>query len=79
MINGKPRCFSQEAWLLWLEAARSALPPRNGLREHRWCSDCTPEYKQKMVDAKRCAHPEVLFRVDEDGFLEGYAVLQRER
>ena len=34
--------------------------------------DCLPEYQRRMCAARRCERPEVRFRVDEDGFIEGY-------
>ena len=31
------------------------------------CRDCTPEHRDKMIEERRCSHPETVFIVDHDG------------
>jgi hypothetical protein len=69
--NGTPRCFnSYKEFKLWVTAARGAHPAPG----HGYCEDCTPQYKDKMVEANRCAYPEVIFKV-----LQGEFVGRRSR
>lgn len=63
----KPACFYNESeWATWREFAR-----RSGAIVN-YCADCTPEYQAKMVKLDLCGHPDVQFRQDADGFIEGY-------
>lgn len=64
-----PSCFySQEQWDTWRALARAShLNSKVG-----YCTDCLPEYQVKMLDKGRCAHPEVRFGMDKDGFVCGY-------
>ena len=75
MNQGSPYCFPVDLWVLWKQAARIARPPT--CRFNPWCSDCTPEYQALMLAEERCGHPEVQFRLDEDGMLEGYITPSR--
>lgn len=61
-----PACFNSRVQFLdWVHAARVVSPGPSG-----YCADCTPEYKDEMVKAKRCAHPAVVFRVyNEEGMI----------
>jgi hypothetical protein len=36
-----------------------------------YCTDCTPEYQQRMLAAGRCKHPETEFARNADGVIEG--------
>lgn len=56
-----PKCFdSLEQYMLWKNVARNAYPGASGI-----CADCTPEYKEKMIKANRCARPLTYFiRID---------------
>lgn len=56
-----PACWDKkEDWAAW-----NQLNKKVGLvREDKlanYCTDCTEEYKQKMLQANRCAHPETEF------------------
>lgn len=63
-----PRCFhNHQQFTIWMAAARNT----GGCYETGYCTDCTPEYKQRMQDAKRCEHPEIKFAPDEHGFIQG--------
>lgn len=63
-----PACFGTESrYAAWLKKW-----------EHRWtrrspsgfCHDCTPEYQREMVDAGRCAFPNVVFLEELDQYGE---------
>ena len=53
-----PKCFdSRLQFRTWVEQARvcSPLPPFSV------CTDCTPEYKLKMMHERRCENPHIDF------------------
>lgn len=60
-MNEYPACFdSYEQFRLWKEAARAAYPGASYI-----CSDCTQEYRDRMISERRCAKPLTRFiRVD---------------
>lgn len=60
-----PMCANPETYLLWKEVAHRIIP------HYGFCTDCTPEYQQKMIKDGRCEHPETLFEIDSDGFIAG--------
>jgi len=65
-FKGKwPACTDPYAYKLWREVANRVIP------HYGFCTDCTPEYQAKMIREHRCEHPETLFEVDEDGFVQG--------
>lgn len=41
-------------------------------KRNDYCEDCLPEFQREMIKKKQCQHPEVFFRVDEDGFVAGF-------
>ena len=43
-------------------SAGRGTPPVGG-----YCTDCTPQYQQQMIYARRCAHPGTTFDADGDG------------
>ena len=63
-----PACFpdrySFDTW-------RLAAHVTGGCSEAKWCTDCTPEYKERMTKANRCECQNITFARDEDGFLQG--------
>lgn len=62
-----PRCFnSHRQFELWLDAARQSPPDSSS-----YCTDCTLEYRQRMITQNRCAYPKTKFCIDSDGFVEG--------
>lgn len=55
-----PRCFdTQKQWVEYIEARQDM--GRRGWKNY--CTDCTPDYKDKMVVQGRCAFPRVIFIV----------------
>lgn len=58
--GSKPKCFtSQSQYKDWIALARlSVANKRFGP-----CVDCTPEFQQSMIRAKRCENPFVEFRM----------------
>ena len=57
----KPACFnSEQEWEDWCRYADASTTGKRGVRCH-FCTDCTPEYQDKMVKENRCAHPDVKF------------------
>jgi hypothetical protein len=66
-MNNYPACFNSQAeYDLWKDARHISAT------RCQPCTDCTVDYKVEMCLQDRCAHPEVRFRLDEDGFTEGY-------
>ena len=65
-----PQCFtSAEQFAIWREeASRTTISITAG-----YCTDCTPEYQSEMILQGRCAHTDILFARDEDGFVTGYS------
>lgn len=65
-----PQCFSSlEQYKAWKECARMSYAPNHV------CTDCTPEYQERMKDEGRCENPQVQFEEDEDGFIFGVVYL----
>ena len=57
--SGKPLCFdTMKHFKIWVEAARASHPHP----AHSYCEDCTEEYRDRMVIANRCGHPQTIFR-----------------
>lgn len=76
-IPAKPLCFdSQRQWELWYDAAVTCArlgydyDDEGNPKPVPYCTNCTPEYQQKMIAQNRCAWPEVKF-VAVDGALHG--------
>lgn len=68
-----PRCTNQPMFLEWIESARQSNMTLNRSDELLpYCVDCTPEYQQEMIEQDRCDYPQVRFRLDRDGLIEGY-------
>lgn len=67
-MNNYPKCFdSYEQFVLWRQAARHSNPGQSYI-----CADCLPDYKNKMINEKRCAKPLAYF-IRLDGELVGKA------
>lgn len=68
-VKFPPACADFRAIEIWKHAARLAggLNLRAGM-----CVDCLPDWKRKNMREGSCNNPHVKFRVDEDGFVEGY-------
>jgi hypothetical protein len=60
-LGGMPACWDNRT--NWAEWNRLNVLARDNPRKalDHYCTDCSPEFKQKMVEAKRCAHPTVTF------------------
>lgn len=64
--NAYPKCFeSLNDYRAWRKASRIAYP-RFGP-----CTDCTPGFQSRMKVEGRCEHPQIKFKVVEDG-IEGF-------
>lgn len=62
------KCLTQQQYVSWQQMAK-----RVGTRsKNDYCEDCLPEFQREMIRRNCCQHPEVVFRVDEDGFISGY-------
>jgi len=62
------KCLTQQQYLAWQQMARRV---RTRIKND-YCEDCLPEFQSEMLKKNQCQHPEVTFRVDEDGFVSGY-------
>jgi predicted HTH transcriptional regulator len=60
-------CTNRKVFEIWKEAARQS----GGVKS--FCQDCLPGYKARMTACGKCTHPEIKFREDEDGFVEGFS------
>lgn len=58
-----PQCTTQAEYRRWKASGAYAA--------YNFCTDCTPEYKEKMLKEGRCERPDIVFRTDRDGFLYG--------
>lgn len=68
--NGRhPSCAEANQFRLWIAAMKkcSERPWQAG-----FCEDCTPEFAEKHRALGTCERPFIKFRVDKDGFVEGY-------
>lgn len=65
-----PKCFDTRAeYRAWKQCARMAYPAL-------WvCTDCTPDYQERMKAQGRCENPQVQFQQDESGSIEGVVYL----
>jgi hypothetical protein len=63
VFEGTPRCANSTAeYEEWRHFSRFQFLPSG------FCTDCTPEYKQKMMLEGRCDYPEIQF-YENDGYL----------
>ena len=54
-----PDCFdSYKQWREWHTLSRLAPPTAH----NAYCEDCTPAYKQRMMQQHKCEHPNVQFK-----------------
>jgi hypothetical protein len=66
-----PPCFqSLKQYEVWRELARMSRP-HSGI-----CTDCTPEHKFEMERQGKCDYPQVVFKVNKEGDLDGYLPAQ---
>lgn len=59
-----PSCTDEKTYKTW--RAMLPLAIRSG-----FCTDCTPEFQNEMIQAGKCDHPECIFFIDNFGSLEG--------
>ena len=53
-----PTCFNgQKEFKEWVKYARQSKPSE----ADGFCSDCTPEYRDKMIAQNRCQFPDTIF------------------
>jgi len=63
-FEGTPRCSnSPEEYAEWRRFSRFQYLPSG------FCTDCTPDYKCKMMREGRCDYPEIEFDENDDGYL----------
>jgi hypothetical protein len=64
VFEGTPRCASSTAeYEEWRHFARFELLPSD------FCTDCTLDYKCKMMQEGRCDYPEIQFDENNNGYL----------
>jgi len=64
VFEGTPRCAnSTEEYEEWRRFSRFQFLPAG------FCTDCTPDYKCKMMREGRCDYPEIEFDENDDGYL----------
>ncbi len=68
------KCFTVQQYQAWQQMAKR-VQTRN---RNDYCEDCLPEFQRAMKENNKCQHPEVIFRMDEDGFMAGYRRVVRE-
>ncbi len=64
-----PSCATRIHYELWRAGVRAS---NTGVMRDGFCTDCTQKYKYTMMQEGRCEHPEIRFREDDDGFIEGF-------
>jgi len=62
------KCLTQQQYLSWQQMAKRV----STRKRNDYCEDCLPEFQREMIKKNNCRHPEVVFRVDEDGFVSGF-------
>lgn len=63
-----PDCFPPAQWKLWCRSERMLMAGgRSSAAPDGFCQVCTAQYKERMVAAGKCRHPDVVFVPDEDG------------
>ena len=56
-----PACWdTRQNWQEWQRLNAIARDNSSKALDH-YCTDCLPEFKQRMCDASRCGHPTVRF------------------
>ena len=68
-FEGVPLCSNQDNYERWRDASRTC---NSTTLIAGFCSDCSRKFQVAMIEQDRCEHPEVRFREDEDGWVEGY-------
>ena len=71
--NGVPKCTDQVTYQRWKKTLDSL--DRNPACD--FCLDCNQGYQAKMIEAGRCENPDIRFRADADGMIEGYLPAQQ--
>ena len=72
-LENMPSCFSKLSnWKDWNRLTMLADKPKEN-----FCIDCTPVFKQRMLEADRCEYPDVTFH--EIKFLDGNVTWEGER
>lgn len=60
-----PKCATKKQIQIW-SLDRGALDGVAG-----FCEDCLPDYQKDMIWEGKCDNPDVIFDIDEDGFVYG--------
>lgn len=58
MKPAKPRCVTNDGYLLWLAADYRVSTES---KAERFCTDCTPEFQARAKAAGACSYPEIRF------------------
>lgn len=64
-------CETASIYHEWKVLARQSKPYSNEKYFCGFCSDCTPEYKNKMMELERCENTDIIFEIDKFGGLIG--------
>jgi hypothetical protein len=66
-VKNIPQCFdSEDQYKQW-----GSLASLSGLSKRKICADCTPDYRDRMTGAGRCANPQTVFVIDKGGATVG--------
>ena len=72
-VNDKqPPCHNDDEWEHYIEDEAASVDDTTTPPSHSgYCQFCTPEYQAEMIAQRKCVHPNVTFRLDEEGGVEG--------
>jgi len=57
-----PPCFESEIqWIEWVASAGDTSLKHKGPLPAGWCSDCLPDYKERMTAVGRCFRRDIRF------------------
>lgn len=58
---GTPMCTDKDTYAEWRDAARRSPPGDAG-----FCTDCTPDYQERMISEGRCENTWIKFHMHEE-------------
>lgn len=61
MSDERPACFDNDEQYEQWKAAAEEVDETHLTRTCGYCIDCTPSFKERMLEAGRCEHPDVTF------------------
>lgn len=65
-----PNCTDKDSWRRWENVLKTYGKDVRPGRAY-FCTDCTPEFAKKHRRTGTCNHPNIVFKFDKDGFIEG--------